>query len=148
MDIKISYGNGSMVIHLENFLNCRNISKVRKLVKIIRSSFTPECEGIVREHIEQEIKQFEPRQQENARYIEEYQQKIAYSDRCIHTASTYRSRYKRGSIPWKHHNEDLKRFREENRELKAVLRFRQLDYNKNIRNRDFYKKVLEIINQK
>ncbi len=145
MDLKIKYENGSMVIHLENFLNCHSISKVRKLVKIIRSSFTPECEGIIREYVEQEIEQFEPRQQEISKYIIGYQQKIDYSDRGIYTASTYRSRYKKGSEPWKYHNEKLKQFREENKELKAALRSRQSEYDKNIKNKDFYKKVLEII---
>lgn len=44
MDLEIRYENGSMTVHLEEFLNIRSIAKVRKLLKLIRSSFTPECE--------------------------------------------------------------------------------------------------------
>ncbi len=65
MDLEIKYEHGSMVIHLEKFLDCRSISKVKKLVKIIRNSFTPECEDKIREYVEQEIEQFEPIQQIN-----------------------------------------------------------------------------------
>lgn len=69
MDIEIRYENGSMTVHLDEFMTCRSISKVRELVKIIRKSSTPECENAIREYIEQEIEQFEPKQKENAKYI-------------------------------------------------------------------------------
>ena len=53
MDLEIKYEHGSMTIHLEEFLNCRSISKVRKLVKIIRSSYTPECEQQIKEFLQE-----------------------------------------------------------------------------------------------
>lgn len=88
MDLEIKYEHGSMVIHLENFLDCRNISKVKKLVKI-KNSFTPECEDKIREYVEQ--------------------------------------------------------FRQEMREIKVLLRSWQSVSDKNIRIKEFYKKVLQII---
>ena len=48
MDIEIRYENGSMTVHLDEFMTCRSISKVRELVKIIRKSSTPECENAIR----------------------------------------------------------------------------------------------------
>ena len=52
MDLEIRYENGSMTVHLEEFLNIRSIAKVRRLLKLIRSSFTPECEQQIKEFVQ------------------------------------------------------------------------------------------------
>ena len=69
MDLEIRYENGSMTVHLEEFLNIRSIAKVRKLLKLIRSSFTPECEQQIKEFVQDWIEQFEQKQLETERYI-------------------------------------------------------------------------------
>lgn len=69
MDLEIRYENGSMTVHLEEFLNIRSITKVRKLLKLIRSSFTPECEQQIKEFVQDWIEQFEQKQLETERYI-------------------------------------------------------------------------------
>ena len=56
--IFIKYENGEMQINLEEFLcySCnRSISKVRKLVKIINNSYTPEVIEDMKKFIEQRI---------------------------------------------------------------------------------------------
>lgn len=150
MDLEIKYEHGSMVIHLEKFLDCRSISKVKKLVKIIRNSFTPECEDKIREYVEQEIEQFEPKQQENQRYIIGYTEKVKFCQKQLDNALHNRNQYKKSaplhkSDGWEHYNAYVKQFRQEMREIKALLRSRQSDFDKNIRNKEFYKKVLQII---
>lgn len=145
MDLEIKYEHGSMVIHLEKFLDCRNISKVKKLVKIIRNSFTPECEDKIREYIEQEIEQFEPRQREISKYIVGYTGKVEFCQTQLDDCTANRNRCGRKSNGWKHYNNHVKQFRQELKEIKSLLRSRQSEYDRNIRNKDFYKKVLEII---
>lgn len=145
MDLKIKYANGSMTVHLENFLNCRSISKVNKLVRIIRSSFTPECEDRIREYVEQEIEQFEPKQRENSKYIVGYTEKVKFCQVQLDNCIANRNKYKRNSDGWKHYNRFVNQFRQELKEIKSSLRSRRSDYDTNIRNRDFYRKVLEII---
>ena len=76
MDLEIRYENGSMTVHLEEFLNIRSIAKVRKLLKLIRSSFTPECEQQIKEFVQDWIEQFEQKQLETERYITGYEQKV------------------------------------------------------------------------
>lgn len=78
MDLEIRYENGSMTVHLEEFLNIRSIAKVRKLLKLIRSSFTPECEQQIKEFVQDWIEQFEQKQLETERYITGYEQKVSY----------------------------------------------------------------------
>lgn len=145
MDLKIKYENGSMIIHLENFLNCHSISKVKKLVKIIRSSFTPEYEDMFRKYVEQEIEQFEPKQSEISKRIIGYEGKVKFCQTRLDRCTASRDRFKRNSDGWKHYNNQVKPFRQELKEIKSSLRSCQLEYDRNIRDKDFYKKVLEII---
>lgn len=145
MELEIKYEHGSMVIHLENFLDCRNLSKVKKLVKIIRGSFTPECEDKLRRYVEQEIEQFEPKQKENSKYIIGYTEKVKFCQKQLDNSITNRSKYKRNSDGWKHYNTFVKQFRQEMKELKTLLRSRQREFDKNVKNKEFYKKVLQII---
>lgn len=83
MDLEIRYENGSMMVHLEEFLNIRSITKVRKLLKLIRSSFNPECEQQIKEFVQEQTEQFEQVQKEHSIYIEGYTQKVKYAEQQI-----------------------------------------------------------------
>ena len=150
MDLEIRYENGSMTVHLEEFLNIRSIAKVRKLLKLIRSSFTPECEQQIKEFVQDWIEQFEQKQLETERYITGYEQKVSYCQKQLRDALYTRDSYKKStplhkSEVWDRWNEEVKDCRKELAEVKTLLRSYQSRYNSNIRNKDFYKKVLENI---
>lgn len=130
MDLEIRYENGSMTVHLEEFLNIRSIAKVRKLLKLIRSSFTPECEQQIKEFVQDWIEQFEQKQLRDALYTRDSYKKST----PLHK-----------SEGWDRWNEEVKGCRKELAEVKTLLRSYQSRYNSNIRNKDFYKKVLENI---
>ena len=138
MDLEIRYEGGLMTVHLEEFLSCRSITKVRKLLKVIRSSFTPELE------------QFEQKQLKNERYITGYEEKVKFCQRQLDNALYNRNQYKKStplhkSDGWEHYNEDVKRLRQELREIKAMLRSWRHNFDNNARNKEFYKTVLENI---
>lgn len=145
MEIRIKWYNGSMIIDLEKFLSCRSISKVKKLVNIIRDSHTPECEWQIREFIEQELEQYEPRQKEASRYIAGYTEKVKFCEKQLDNCISSRDRFKRKSDGWEHYNSHVKAFRDELKEMKAALRTYQRKSDNEKKNRDFYMKVLEII---
>lgn len=150
MDLEIRYENGSMTVHLEEFLNIRSIAKVRRLLKLIRSSFTPECEQQIKEFVQDWIEQFEQKQLETERYITGYEQKVSYCQKQLRDALYTRDSYKKStslhkSEGWDRWNEEVKGCRKELAEVKTLLRPYQSRYNSNIRNMDFYKKVLENI---
>lgn len=145
MDIYIKWSNGSMTVHLEQFLTCRNISKVRKLVKVIRESYTPECEEKIREYIEQELEQFEPKQKENSRYIIGYTEKAKFCQQQLDNCIYNRDRFKKKSEGWEHYNNRVKAYREELKELKSQLRIYKKQFSQGMKNKEFYTKVLEII---
>ena len=145
MEIRIKWYNGSMIIDLEKFLSCRSITKVKKLVNIIRDSHTPECEGQIRRFIEQELEQYEPRQKEASRYIAGYTEKAKFCEKQLNNCISNRDRFKRKSDGWEHYNSHVKAFRDELKEMKAALRTYQRKSDNEKKNRDFYMKVLEII---
>lgn len=145
MEIRIKWYNGSMIIDLERFLSCRSITKVKKLVNIIRDSHTPECEGQIRRFIEQELEQYEPRQKEVSRYITGYTEKVKFCEKQLNNCISNRDRFKRKSDGWEHYNSHVKAFRDELKEMKAALRTHQRKSDNEKKNRDFYMKVLEII---
>ena len=173
MDLEIRYENGSMTVHLEEFLNIRSITKVRKLLKLIRSSFTPECEQQIKKFVQEQAEQFEQVQKEHSIYIEGYTQKVKYAEQqirqtkhCISQIQTgvknsqlLRDSHRKNTKVWKDRNADVKKVQgtpertkkhiegteEELKELKFLLRSRQQSFDRNIRNKDFYKKVLENI---
>lgn len=147
MDLEIRCENGSMTVHLEEFLNICSITKVRKLLKLIRSSFTPECEQQIKKFVQDWIEQ---KQLENERYITGYEQKVSYCQKQLRGALYTRDGYKK-STPlhksewWDRWNEEVNRCREKLAEVKTLLRFYRSQYNSNVRNKDFYKKVMQEI---
>lgn len=145
MDLNIKYQNGSMTVHLEEFLDCRSIGKVKKLLKVIRDSYTPYEEQKLKDFIEQEIEQFEPKQMEDHKYIIGYEEKVKFCQKQLNNCIANRSNFKRNSDPWKHYNSYVKQFREELRDIKKLLSSRRSDLNRCIRNKQFYIKCLENI---
>ncbi len=150
MDLQIKFENGSMVVHLEEFLDARNITNVRKLLKIIRRSYTPECEQQIREFIENGFEELDEKQAEIRRYVIGYEQKIRYCQGQLEYVLHVRDSYKKStplyrSEEWGKWNEKVKVAKGELAELKKSLRSYESGYNRNIKNRGFYKKVLENI---
>ncbi|MGF0017508.1 hypothetical protein [Sporofaciens sp. SGI.106] len=173
MDLEIKYENGSMIVHIEELLNCRNISKVKKLLKVIRCSYTPECEQQIKEFVQEQTERFEQVQKEHSIYIESCMQKVRYAERQIiqtkHIISQIQSdvsklqfirdSHRKNTKVWKNCNADVKKQRKflkeprerlkdqnkELKELKTLMKSRQHAFDSNIRNNEFYKKVLQII---
>lgn len=145
MDLVINYDNGSMVVHLEAFLDCRSISKVRKLVKLIPWNYNPDAVDKLKEYVEQQIEQFEPRMKEDANYYVGYKSKLQFGEGELKKYLSYRDRLKRNTDSWKHYNELVKQFRQEVKEIKALMKQRKTDFDQCVRNKAFYQKVLENI---
>lgn len=145
MNLEIKYDNGSMVIHLEVLLGCRSITKVKKLVKVIQLSHTPELLDTIKEFIEQGLEQFEPRMTEDKLYISGYTTKLKFAQKKIDTYRFHRDCCKKNTEHWKNYNEVVKQYRQEISEIKAALRCKNLDLTDCIRNKAFYEKVLGTI---
>lgn len=138
-DLTIRYDNGQMIIHLEEFLACRNISKVRKLLKIIARSDTPEMTEQIQSHIEHRIKWLDDVGKISAnqyvKFVETVKQEV---NRLVQL----RSRYKKKSDEWTHYNDRVKESRERLREVKASMRNSKKEFDDTIRDKKFFEKLL------
>lgn len=124
MDLEIRYENGSMMVHLEEFLNIRSITKVRKLLKLIRSSFNPECEQQIKEFVQEQTEQFEQVQKEHSIYIEGYTQKVKYAEQQImqtkHCISQIQTGVKNSQLLRDSHRKNTKVWKDRNADVKKV----------------------------
>lgn len=143
MDLEIKYQNGLMVVHLEQFLDYGSIGKVKKLVKLIQQSFTPDELYKLKEYVEQQLEQCEPRMKEDAKYVVGYQPKLKFSSKQLETYVYYREKFKRNSDDWKKYNELVKQYRQEVREIKTLINSKNIDFNRCVKNKGFYEKVLQ-----
>lgn len=150
-DIEIKYEHGSMVVHLENFLSDGKITKVRKLLKVIRQSYTPECEDQIKEFVMQRVtnkEQFHSDQVALAGKITNIESNIDQLERRLKGATLNRNAFKkstpiRKNEDWEKWNERVNDCRESLKESKKLLAVVNREYKQNIKNRAFFKKVMQ-----
>lgn len=127
-DITIKYDHGQMLIHLEEFLSCRSISKVRKLIKLINRSDNPDIVNQIKDHIQYRI----DRNKAEVKDAEMNMQHWLY----------LRSQHKKGSNGYKHYMTNVKESRDTLKEKKADLRSAEKEYKDSIRDKEFFSKLL------
>lgn len=128
MDLQIKYDNGSMTVHLEEFLGCRKITKFRKLVKLIRQSYTPDELNKILNHIEQFNATYELDQKVTEQKIAGYSDKVRFCERQISRCTTSRDSYKKQSENWVTFNDNLKEHKGELKQLNQLLRAAKQEY--------------------
>lgn len=141
-DLTIRYDNGQMIIHLEEFLACRNISKVRKLLKIIARSDTPEMTEQIQSHIEHRIKGLDDVGKIAANQYVKFVETVKQVEQEVNRLVQLRSRYKKKSDGWTHYNDRVKESRERLREVKASMRNSKKEFDDTIRDKKFFEKLL------
>lgn len=149
-DLIIKYDHGQMLIHLEEFLSCRKIAKVRKLLKLIRQSYTPECEEQIKEYLQCVVDKdkFHNNRMALAGKITNIESNIYILEKRLKAATLNRNMFKK-STPihkneeWEKWNEQVKDCRESLRESKKLLTEVNREYKQNIKNMTFYKKVIQ-----
>ena len=149
-DITIKYDHGQMLIHLDSFLSDGKIANVRKLLKLIRQSYTPECEEQIKEYIQcvTDKDKFHNNQVVLAGRITDIESNIYLLENRLKVATINRNRFKK-STPihknedWERWNKQVNECRELLKESKKVLTEVNREYKQNIKNMVFYKKVMQ-----
>ena len=145
-DIVIKYNNSSqMIVHLEEFLGQRSISKFRKLVKLIYSSYTPELLDDLKSYILNQLEQFEIQKQEYENMVIRYESKIPLAGKNVNDSVFKRDVFKRGTKRYKLFSEGVKESKQELKHLYLCVGNYKQKINNCIRNKDFYSKCIEII---
>lgn len=138
--LQIKYENGSMSVNLEEFLGCRNITKFKKLVKLIRQSYTPDEIYKILNHIEQFNANYELDQRVTEQKIVGYSEKVRFCEKQIKTCTALRDFYKKQSENWVTFNDELKGRREELKKMQQLLRSAKQEYNKRLKDKAFLDK--------
>lgn len=121
-DITIKYDHGQMLIHLDNFLSDGKIAKVRKLLKLIRQSYTPECEEQIKEYLQcvTDKDKFHNNQVALAGKITNIESNIYILENRLKAATFNRNMLKK-STPV-HKNEDWEKWNEQVKDCRESLK--------------------------
>lgn len=156
LKITWNYGKGNMRIDANAFLSMRNIAKVRKMLKTIRASDTPEQEKVLKDHIEQFLSATVGAKKAYANKVVDWgtkaaeeQQKLEQIQLELEKVTAHRNSQTRNSSPWKCWNEQMKKVKSLVKQQKEKIRFaenQKRDYMNNFRtvqrNEVFCKKLL------
>lgn len=141
-EIKIEYDRGTMVIHLEEFLSCRSISKVKKLLKIIQQSHTPEAADQMQQFIEDKVGDLDVLMRVSARRYELLQEKVQGLKYAIEAQKSQRDRNTKDSPFYKYYNDILKVSRENLRDAKKLLNIAKREFDNHAKDKAFLEKLL------
>lgn len=143
--IFIKYENGEMWINLEEFLCCscnRSISKVRKLVKIINNSYTPEVIEDMKKFIEQRMNITDTIIETAREHCLVFNDEVKKYEKRLDSVVAHRANYKRNTDGWKYYNKQVKEVRENLRTAKVNMRAAKSQFNDTVRMKNFFIKLL------
>lgn len=143
--IFIKYENGEMRINLEEFLCCscnRSISKVRKLVKIINNSYTPEVIEDMKKFIEQRMNTTDTIIETAREHCLVFNDEVKKYEKRLDSVVAHRANYKRNTDGWKYYNKQVKEVRENLRTAKVNMRAAKSQFNDTVRMKNFFIKLL------
>ena len=134
-----------MRINLEEFLcySCnRSISKVRKLVKIINNSYTPEVIEDMKKFIEQRMNTTDTIIETAREHYWVFNDEVKKYEKRLDSVVTHRGIYKRNTEGWKYYNEQVKEVRENLRTAKVNMRAAKHQFDDTVRVKNFFIKLL------
>lgn len=141
-DLEIMYNNGRMVIHLEEFLSCRSITKMRKLLKVINQSDTPEIADQIQQHVRDRVSGIDGLAKVSANQIVRLKEEIRNIQNDVDVWKSQRDRNTKNSSPYKYYNDKLKVSREKLRTAKCSLNTVKREFNNHVKDKAFFEKLL------
>lgn len=144
-DLRIENDRGKMIIHLEEFLSCRSISKVKKLLKIIQRSYTPEVADQMRWHIENRVNGLDALMKVSANQCVRLKEEVSNIQNDVNVWKSQRDRNTKNSSPYKYYNDKLKVSREKLRDAKKSLNTVKCEFDNHAKDKVFFEKLLSEI---
>lgn len=147
LTIKYGYGKGTMEINVENFMDMRQISRCRKLIKIIRQSNTPEEIDKLETYINEAIDFIELRLKETAERGVAEKTKAKEAEEKLKKLIEERDRHRKGTVVYKNANKAVKDMRERYKMHNSIYKEMIREFNRQTKNKEFYPRVLEEIHK-
>lgn len=154
VDIEIKYnsGKGNMVLHLEEFMRCKSVQKLKKILKLnALSDDWKQAENNIeqiKEFVQQYLENVEPNMKEYANKYADYRDKLIPAQEKVDKLVVARDRFKRSSEQYKELSEKVKAAREEVRHIKAVCSSSLSRFNEEMAMKKFLVKCLVILEGK
>lgn len=147
MELIIKYRNGSMCINIDKFLDVENITKFKKLLKIIRTSYTPEVEEVLKACITDFLNTVDDTLKVYANRIVNARTAWKEGQEPLNNLIARRDCYKRSTEPYKLYAKQIKAKRDELRALKINWCSSEEYFNNLMKRRGFCEKCLQIMSQ-
>lgn len=149
--IVIKYGNftnaGTMTIAIDRFLEIRSMAKFRKLLKIIRTSNTPEVENDIKSYIVEYLADVDKRIVFHANKSVDARTEYHEQEAVLNALIKRRSLHRKNTKIYKNISEKVKEQREKMKHSKNVWKSQEKLFDSAIKNKDFYEKCLELIDK-
>ncbi len=123
------------------------LTKVKKLLNIIKSSDNLEAVDSFRGYVTEWLKQYDIEQKVKANSHVDAKDKAKELEKTCQHYMAVRSRFKKKSEQYEHWNELVKSTREEMNKQKRIASSSMADFKANLKNKDKFLKVLEFIEQ-
>ena len=154
-----NYGKGKMTVYPDSFLRTGTAAQIKKLIKYMRESDTPEVLDEVRKYFEQFNEDYEPAQRKDANIYVALESKVNLAKRqkdelvaYIIRLKEYKKRLKRSNPQWNTLNEQMKRreaelkeFKEELQSIKKDMRKAKDDFESRKRLKDKFDRFTELL---
>lgn len=152
LDFKGKWDSYHMIVDLTKLMETRSMTRMRKLVKYIRESDTPEELTKISDWIQDFLGSYESDQRDRKRLIDSYVKKVKFFEielnRDIHLRDNLQHyiAFRKVNPDYAEVNERVKAVRGELKRTKEQIRYAERGYNRCERMKDFVRKVSEVVN--
>lgn len=130
-----------MTINLPEYLDCQTITNIRRLIKVVETSDTPEELEKLHNYMEAELQQIDRRMKEAANKAVDARTKAKELQPELNKLVYARNRYKKNSPPYKELMEKVKDMRERIALQNSVYRCQKSEVSRLQRNKEKFNKL-------
>ena len=130
-----------MTINLPEYLDCQTLTNIRRLIKVVETSDTPEELEKLHNYVEAELQQIDRRMKEAANKAVDARTKAKELQPELDKLVYARNRYKKNSPPYKELMEKVKDMRERIALQNSVYRCQKSEVSRLQRNKEKFNKL-------
>ena len=141
MNVRYNGGKGRMTINLPEYLDGQTLTNIRRLIKVVETSDTPEELEKLHSYVEAELQQIDRRMKEAANKAVDARTKAKELQPELDKLVYARNRYKKNSPPYKELMEKVKDMRERISLQNSIYRCQKSEVSRLQRNKEKFNKL-------
>lgn len=146
LTVQITYkrGRGQMTVNVPEFLRMRQISRYRKLMRLVRQSDTPGEAERITAYIRETLDSIVSRMEEAATGAVRARTRVKETEVDIDRLAALRDKHKKGTERYKECSQRVKDARRIRRDLSSLARSYEADFKALRKDREFYQKIIKM----